>query len=68
MALKHYIIQPQDEKFFGKLKAWLDKAAQEAGSEKAVWYPVLLNTDGSINRTATLEMFYSDMPLRFLES
>jgi hypothetical protein len=35
MSLEHNI-QPQDEEFFAKLKAYLDAAAQEAGGKKAV--------------------------------
>lgn len=60
-TLRHDI-QPQDEEFFAKLKAYLDKSAQEAGAESAVCYPLKFNADGSLNREGTLDMaVYSGM-------
>jgi hypothetical protein len=62
MSLTHNI-QPQDEEFFAKLKAYLDAAAREAGGKGAVAIPFKRNADGSINREATLEMaVYAEMP------
>ena len=54
--LKPLNIQPQDQAFYDKCKAWLDASARSAGGQRASAYPAFFNNDGSLNRKRMLEL------------
>lgn len=55
-------IQPQDQKFYEALSAYLAEACKEATDPRPI-VPVKFNDDGSINRAGTLEFpCYAGIP------